>query len=149
MLLQAADLRMTHSHRTTTAPTRPVLSLALSLLAALCVISPGTALSAPPPGHPSPGAAMQIMRHGTEAARGPVHTGVALDAVDANEYTYIEVDEAGTSYWIATARMKVMRGDMVQFEEGVRMEQFHSKLLKRTFPSVMFVGAVSTKSGTH
>jgi len=91
---------------------------------------------------------MQIMRadgiHGNHAVK---RTGVALDALDANEYTYIEVDDAGQSYWIATARMKIVRGDMVQFEEGVTMNQFYSKLLKRTFASVMFVGGVSTAPG--
>jgi len=103
--------------------------------------------AAPPPGHPSPSDAMQIMRSdGGRAATGK-HTGVALDAIDANEYIYIEVDEAGVSYWIATSKMKIMRGDMVQFEEGVTIDQFYSKLLKRTFPSVMFVGGVSTTPG--
>ncbi|NMG75108.1 hypothetical protein [Aromatoleum diolicum] len=103
--------------------------------------------AAPPPGHPSPNAAMQLMRPGVEQSAALKRTGVALDAIDANEYTYIEVDEAGRSYWIATARMKIVRGDMVQFEDGVTMAQFYSKLLKRTFDSVMFVGSVSTTPG--
>ncbi|AYH44558.1 hypothetical protein CDA09_14380 [Azoarcus sp. DN11] len=87
---------------------------------------------------------MQLIRSGTEHSAAQRRTGVALDSIDANEYTYIEVDEAGKSYWIATARMKIMRGDMVQFEDGVTMDQFYSKLLKRTFESVMFVDNVST-----
>ncbi|MCC4114677.1 hypothetical protein LLG90_04845 [Aromatoleum toluclasticum] len=102
---------------------------------------------APPPDHPSPGAAMQLIRPDTEQSGALRRTGVALDSIDANEYTYIEVDEAGKSYWIATARMKIMRGDLVQFADGVTMEQFYSKLLKRTFQSVMFVDSVSTTPG--
>ncbi|QTQ35012.1 Uncharacterized protein ToN1_08390 [Aromatoleum petrolei] len=107
-------------------------------------MAPAKAQSLPPPGHPSPGAALQLIRPGAEQPATMRRTGVALDSIDANEYTYIEVDEGGKSYWIATARMQIMRGDMVQFDEGVTMAQFYSKLLKRTFQSVMFVDAVST-----
>lgn len=118
-----------------------IMSTALLLAAVFSVEA------APPPGHPSPNAAMQLMRPGTAQAATSKHTGVALDAIDANEYTYIEVDEAGKTYWIATARLKIVRGDMVQFDEGVTMAQFYSKLLKRTFDSVMFVDSVSTTPG--
>lgn len=121
--------------------------LSLPMLAALLALAPPAAHSAPPPGHPSPGAAMQLIRPGTDQSPSLRRTGVALDSIDANEYTYIEVDEGGKSYWIATARMNIMRGDMVQFDEGVTMAQFYSKLLKRTFQSVMFVDAVSTAPG--
>ena len=102
------------------------------------------ATAAPPPGHPTPDAALQIMRSGTEPSQAHRHYGVVLDAIDANEFTYIEVDEGGKSFWIATTKMKIARGDLVQFDDGVTMQEFYSKLLKRTFPSVMFVGAVST-----
>lgn len=121
--------------------------LSLPLVAALLLLAPEAALPAPPPGHPSPGAAMQLIRPDAEHSAALRRTGVALDSIDANEYTYIEVDEAGKNYWIATARMKIMRGDLVQFAEGVTMEQFYSKLLKRTFQSVMFVDSVSTMPG--
>lgn len=133
--------------RTVVSPVHAAARLSLPLLAALLAMAPGVAHPAPPPGHPSPGAALQLIRPGAEQSAALRRTGVALDSIDANEYTYIEVDEAGKSYWIATARMKIMRGDMVQFDEGVTMEQFYSKLLKRTFQSVMFVDAVSTTSG--
>lgn len=115
-----------------------------NIMSAVLLAAVFNAEAAPPPGHPSPNAAMQLMRPGTEQTATAKHTGVALDAIDANEYTYIEVDEAGKTYWIATARMKVARGDMVQFEEGVTMAQFYSKLLKRTFDAVMFVDSVAT-----
>lgn len=105
------------------------------------------ALAGPPPGHPSPGAAMQMIRPGGVTNALAQRTGVALDAIDANDYTYIEVDDAGKSYWIAAPRLRVARGDMVQFDEGVVMNQFYSKALQRTFPSVMFVGGVSTTPG--
>lgn len=138
---------MEFPRRTVVFPMHAAARLSLPLLAALLAMAPQAARPAPPPGHPSPGAAMQLIRPGAEHSTALRRTGVALDSIDANEYTYIEVDEAGKSYWIATARMKIMRGDMVQFAEGVTMEQFYSKLLKRTFQSVMFVDAVSTTSG--
>ena len=135
---------MEFPRRMVTLPWHATARLSLPLFAVLLALAPQAALSAPPPGHPSPGAAMQLIRPGAEHSSAQRRTGVALDSIDANEYTYIEVDEAGKSYWIATARMKIMRGDMVQFEDGVTMDQFYSKLLKRTFESVMFVDNVST-----
>ncbi|BAL24544.1 hypothetical protein AZKH_2234 [Azoarcus sp. KH32C] len=117
---------------------RCVFSIGLLLSTSL------NALAAPPPGHPTPDAALQIMRSGTDPAQARRHYGVVLDSIDANEFTYIEVDEGGTSFWIATTKMKIARGDLVQFDDGVTMQDFYSKLLKRTFSSVMFVGAVST-----
>jgi hypothetical protein len=103
-----------------------------------------SAFAAPPPGHPSPADAMRMMQPPTTQDQ-PVatHVGEVVSAVDANQYTYIEVNEAGRTHWIAGPRMKLERGDRVRFDDGVMMTNFYSKLLQRTFPAVMFVGNVS------
>lgn len=86
-----------------------------------------------------------MMEQQAPAAGRKTFTGVVLDAIDANEFTYIETDIGGRVFWIATAKRRVARGELIRFEEGVTMENFHSKLLDRTFPSVMFVREVSTE----
>lgn len=105
------------------------------------------ALAAPPPGHPSPGDAIQMMQEHAPAAGRQAFSGVVLDSIDANEFTYIETDVGGRIFWIATARRPVSRGELIRFEEGVTMENFHSRLLDRTFPSVMFVRTLAAPVG--
>lgn len=119
------------------------LTLAVALLAALVGHGAG---AEPPPGHPSPADAMQLMQPATPATPVSIYTGVVLDAIDANEFTYIETDVGGRVLWIATARLSTRRGELIRFEEGVTMNNFHSRLLDRTFPSVMFVRQVSPQS---
>lgn len=119
------------------------LTLVVALLAAL---SGGGVGAEPPPGHPSPADAMQLMQPNAPAAPAAEYTGVVLDAIDANEFTYIETDVGGRVFWIATARLSTRRGELIRFEEGVTMNNFHSRLLDRTFPSVMFVRRVSPQS---
>lgn len=113
--------------------------------AAAAVLSAATlaAHAAPPPGHPSPADAMQLMLPGAARHAALTRVGEVLDAIDANEYTYVELRENGRSLWIATARIALSRGDILRFDDGVVMTNFHSKLLQRTFPAVMFVSEVA------
>lgn len=106
--------------------------LALLLLA---LASP-LAAAAPPPGHPPVDAAP----HGAAAESG--HQGRVLSSLDAGQYTYIEVSEKGKTLWIAAPAVVVRAGNTIRFEDGMVMTNFHSKLLNRTFPSVIFVGGV-------
>lgn len=111
-------------------------------LALACMLLGPIAHAAPPPGHPSPADAMKLMM---PASPRPVasHVGEVVASIDANEYTYVELNVNGRSVWIATARVAVSPGDVVRYDEGVVMTDFHSKLLQRTFPSVMFVSDVA------
>ena len=69
--------------------------------------------------------------------------GKVLSAMDANEFTYIEVQRKGGGIdWIAAQKMPIKPGSTIRYEEGAVMSNFYSKLLKRTFPSVMFVNDV-------
>ena len=68
--------------------------------------------------------------------------GRVLSTIDANEFTYIEVGRSGAVTWIAAPLMVLKVGSTIRYEEGSVMTDFYSKLLKRTFPSVMFVGQV-------
>lgn len=102
-----------------------------------------SALAAPPPGHPSPAQAREMLMPDkpTRAADLP-NEGKVIGAMDANEFTYIEVERAGRREWIAAQKLPIKPGSTIRYEEGAVMSNFYSKLLKRSFPSVMFVNEV-------
>lgn len=121
-------------------PALPVLLLAGSL----------AAHGATPPDHPSPADAYRMMTPGVHArAETPTYAGEVVSAIDANEYTYIEVRNQDGTRWIAGPRTALSRGDTVRFDDGVVMKEFHSKLLRRTFPAVMFVSGVFVTPAGH
>jgi hypothetical protein len=107
----------------------------LILFAALASVS---VMAAPPPGHPSPEQARDMLMPEELPNKGKV-----LSSIDANDFTYIEVDRAGSKVWIAAPKMALKPGSTIRYEDGSVMSDFYSKLLKRTFPSVMFVGQVA------
>lgn len=112
----------------------------LSRLAAVALgLAATAAVAAPPPNHPSPSEAMKMMqKEPVELTR----TGKVLSHIDSNEYTYVEVSEKGSTLWLAAPRTALKDGETVRFPDGVVMRDFYSKLLKRTFPAVMFVESV-------
>lgn len=100
--------------------------------------------AAPPPGHPSPAQAADMLMPDKPPAPAELpNQGKVLSSIDANDFTYIEVERAGAVEWIAASRMALKPGATIRYEDGSVMSNFYSKLLKRTFPSVMFVGHVA------
>jgi len=100
--------------------------------------------AAPPPGHPSPAQASDILMPDKSPSPAELpNRGKVVNSIDANEFTYIEVERDGAREWIAAPKMAVVPGATVRCEEGAVMTDFYSKLLKRSFPSVMFVGHVA------
>ncbi len=113
----------------------------LSLLA-LCFAT--AAMAAAPPGHPSPAQAADLLMPDKPPAPAELpNQGKVLSTIDANDFTYIEVERAGAVEWIAASKMALKPGSTIRYEEGSVMTNFYSKLLKRTFSSVMFVGHVA------
>lgn len=110
----------------------------------LLALSAATATpAAPPPGHPSPEQARDIPMPDKPPAPSELpNQGKVLTSIDANDFTYIEVEHRGTREWIAAPKIKVKPGNTIRYEEGSVMTNFHSRLLQRTFASVMFVGHV-------
>jgi hypothetical protein len=93
-----------------------------------------------PPGHPPMGAMPQ--EKATPAAQLP-HKGKVLSTLDVPNYTYIEVSEANKTLWLAAPTAGVKKGDVIRFEDGMVMTNFHSKTLNRTFPSISFINTVA------
>jgi hypothetical protein len=114
------------------------------LLPLLMLLAAAAATAAPPPGHPSPTQALDLlMPDKAPPASELPNQGKVVSSMDANEFTYIEVERNGSIEWIAVAKMAVKPGNTLRYEEGSVMTNFYSKLLKRSFDSVMFVGHVA------
>jgi hypothetical protein len=62
-----------------------------------------------------------------------------LSAIDVPQYTYLEVVQNKKTFWIAGPTVAAKKGDMIRFNDGMAMTNFHSKTLNRTFPSISFV----------
>lgn len=62
-----------------------------------------------------------------------------LSIISVPSYTYIEATQGKKTIWLAAASMAVKKGDVVRFDDGMVMDNFYSKTLKRTFPSIIFV----------
>lgn len=111
----------------------------------LASLASGSALAAPPPGHPSPAQARDMLMPDKPPPPGELpNQGKVLTSIDANEFTYIEVarDDGGRE-WIAAPKMALKAGSTIRYEAGSVMTNFYSKLLQRSFSSVMFVGHVA------
>jgi hypothetical protein len=104
------------------------------------------AFAAPPPNHPSPAQALELLAPSRVPAEQLPNAGKVLTRIDANEYTYIEVGDGHGKRWIAAPLMQVKVGDSIRYEEGATMTRFYSKVLQRTFDSLMFVGQVEIVS---
>ncbi len=109
-----------------------------SILFVLAVFSvAASAAESLPAGHPR----VDAKRQGQGAAQLPQKAKV-LSAIDVPQYTYLEVIQNKKTLWIAGPTVAAKKGDMIRFDDGMAMTNFHSKTLKRTFPSISFVNNV-------
>lgn len=116
----------------------------VTALFALAVLAASvSAHAAPPPGHPSPANAADMMNLPKTASEADLpQKGKVISSINANEYTYIEVAQGKSTLWIAAPTVAVKKDSTIRFEDGAVMTNFRSKLLNRTFPTVMFVSRV-------
>lgn len=69
----------------------------------------------------------------------PDNEGIVTSMIDTAGYTYMELANGDRKFWIAAPTTKVKEGDHVRFVENMRMHNFTSKTLNRTFNEVIFV----------
>ena len=110
--------------------------LALIILTAL---SAAAIAADVPPGHPAMAAKKPAQAAPT--AQLP-QKGKVLSVIDVPQYTYLEVAQDKKTLWIAGPTVAVKKGEVVRFEDGMLMNNFHSKILNRDFPSISFVNQV-------
>lgn len=68
-----------------------------------------------------------------------VHKATAEEVIQTGNYTYIRVSEDEKENWIAISKREVEKGKSYYYVPGIEMNNFVSKELKRTFPSILFV----------
>ena len=67
-------------------------------------------------------------------------SGKVVETMDAAGYTYINLEKDGKQTWAAVPTMKVTVGEEMELQSGAVMTNFTSKILNRTFESVIFSG---------
>lgn len=93
--------------------------------------------------HPTPAAtADMLIPQGKARPVALNNEGTVLQNIKAAGYSYLEVQQGGQARWLAVTQMEAAPGDVVRYEDGMEMKNFHSKTLQRTFPSVLFIGHV-------
>lgn len=109
--------------------------LALLVLTAFASV----AVAAPADPHAA-GNNMMMPRH--EVSITMSQKGKVLSAINAGQYTYIEVSQGKKTMWLAASAVAVKKGDVIHFDDGMIMTNFHSKTLNRSFPAIRFVNRV-------
>jgi hypothetical protein len=91
----------------------------------------------------------QAGAYGTSAGtpKGPSQSGTALETMEGGGYTYIRLDQDGKMVWIAVRRTEVTIGDRVEYVEQMRMPNFTSKTLKKSFDEIVFARLSSEQTG--
>lgn len=65
-------------------------------------------------------------------------SGNVVETMNSGGYTYISLENNGKKVWVAVPQTKVKVGQKVACRPGMVMENFTSKTLNRTFPSIIF-----------
>lgn len=71
------------------------------------------------------------------------HTATVADVIQTSNYTYLEVNENGSNYWMAIPKSDIAVGKVIYYNSGLPMTNFESKELNRTFEKVLFVQVIS------
>lgn len=82
----------------------------------------------------------QASAYGTAAGstKNPAQSGTVLETMEGGGYTYMQLDQGGKHVWIAVSQVDVAIGDKVQYAEQMRMSDFTSKTLQRSFDEIVF-----------
>lgn len=73
------------------------------------------------------------------------HTAKVLEILNSGPYSYLKVEEKGKNYWIAITAIPIQKGSTISFTEGMKIEQFESKSLHRSFKNLIFADSVRFK----
>lgn len=87
------------------------------------------------------------------AAKAPVSgvvSGEVLEVKDVDSYTYLRLKTKDGETWAAVSTAAVKKGATVTVENAMVMNNFESKTLKKTFPTIVFgsLGGAAASQGT-
>lgn len=75
------------------------------------------------------------------------HKVVVQEVLQTTNYTYLHVKEADSIIWLAVPTMQAQAGETYYYESAMRMPNFQSKELNRSFDAVYFLSGVSREPG--
>ena len=78
----------------------------------------------------------------TEATEVPAKQGKVIENLQANDFSYLLVENNTIKVWIAGIKVEAKAGDTVKYVENVKMDNFLSKALNRTFAQVIFASSI-------
>ncbi len=76
---------------------------------------------------------------GTPENSKDTHKVVVLDVLQASAYTYLYTEENGKKLWLAVPKTTAQKNDVLYYDNGMLMENFHSNDLNRDFDKVLFL----------
>jgi hypothetical protein len=119
------------------------MKIIAAVLALSAVLASAAAIAAAPTGHPSTNEAAAALKKPKQTPDADLpRKGQVLSTIDATQYTYIEVVEDKKTIWLAAPTVVVKKNNIIRYDDGSEMSNFHSKTLNRTFPSIIFVNRV-------
>ncbi len=65
-------------------------------------------------------------------------SGKVIETMDSGGYSYVLLETKAGQEWVAVPKTKVTKGQNASFMQGVMMENFESKTLKRKFDKIIF-----------
>ncbi len=68
---------------------------------------------------------------------------IVMEVIHTSAYTYLRMDNNNEEIWIAITKQDIKEGSTVYYKEGLKMENFTSPELQRTFEAVYFVQEIS------
>lgn len=94
-----------------------------------------------------PMSAMQTLPGTTPAeshSEGITVTGTVIETilVGTSKTMYLRLDVAGKEVWVASKEIEVKQGDRVKASEGMEMQHFTSKMLNRTFDTLIMASEI-------
>ena len=78
-----------------------------------------------------------------EPAKAVVQQGIVQESLSAAGYSFIRVEQNGSSIWLAAPETSLDVGQSISWSGGAPMRNFTSRSLDRTFDEILFVGAVN------
>lgn len=76
------------------------------------------------------------------------YSGNVVETMNSGGYTYVQVDTGDERIWAAGPETSIAVGDRVAFGTGMRMDDFRSETLDRTFETILFVPELRTGDAT-
>ena len=70
--------------------------------------------------------------------------GTVAEMMNAAGYSFIRIDENGSSVWLAAPETRIEVGQSIEWQGGTLMHNFTSRSLNREFNEIIFVAAVKT-----